>query len=95
MKADYRASGILFAATCTLRIFEGDGWVDARRLQRGSEHGGGQLGYVLAIQIAKVGIKGENVHKVSSATLLYVIEFALKQAVKAGENLGQSETSLT
>jgi hypothetical protein len=46
---------------------------------------------VLAIQIAK----GENVHKVSSLTLLYGIEQALKQALEAGQNLGQSETSLT
>jgi hypothetical protein len=46
---------------------------------------------VLAIQIAK----GENVHKVSSQTLLYRIEQALKQALEAGQNLGQSETSLT
>jgi hypothetical protein len=43
------------------------------------------------IQIAK----GEFVFKVSSATLLYGIEKALVQAIKAGQNLGQSETSLT
>jgi hypothetical protein len=43
------------------------------------------------IQIAK----GENVHKVQSTTLLYGIEQALKQALEAGQNLGQSETSLS
>jgi hypothetical protein len=43
------------------------------------------------IQIAK----GENVHEVQSTTLLYGNEQALKQALEAGQNLGQSETSLS